>query len=175
MKKLVFVFCFLSVLFSVTGQIPERPLDFTASIGAGIAINKPSSTSFTFQALGHYRVSKMFSAGVGTGISFYETTMIPLFADVKLTGKRLRKFTPYAECAAGYALAVNEHTNGGLYLNPSIGIQYAFPNRMKLQLAAGYELQKSERLKTYANDYITVNFAEKSACHSISIKVGILF
>jgi hypothetical protein len=175
MKKLVFAFLVLSVLYCVKGQVPERPVEYTATIGAGVTINKPSFTIFTFQALGHYHLNKRLSAGIGTGISLYETMMTPIFADVKFTGNRPRKFTPYMECAAGYALAVNKNSNGGLYLNPSIGGQYPFQNRMKFLFAAGYELQKTERLKTYANDYITVNFAEKLTCHSISIKVGVVY
>jgi hypothetical protein len=100
---------------------------------------------------------------------------MPVFADVKFAITLPRKFTPYVECSSGYAFAFNKNANGGFYFNPSVGVQYALANKMKLQLAAGYELQKLERLKEYANDYFSAGYVEKLSHHPLSIKIGVLF
>ena len=60
-------------------------------------------------------------------------------------------------------------------MNPSIGIQYPLKNKIKLQLAVGYELQKLERLKTQTDSYFEKEFVERLSHNSISIKLGLLF
>jgi len=172
MKKIIIVFAISFVTFCVTGQ---TPFTYATTIGTGIAMDEPSATPFTWQVLGYYNISQRFSAGVGTGFSYYEMTLIPVFAGAKLTITQPRRFTPFVECAGGYAFAPNKNTNGGTYFNPSIGLQYALPNKMKLQLAIGYELQNAERLKESINEYFTVGFAEKLSYQTVSVKVGILF
>ena len=175
MKKIIFAVGFLFISFCLTGQDTERNVVYTASIGTGIAMNEPSYTPFIFYVLAHYRVSNRFSAGIGTGLSLYEATLIPLFANAKLAITQPRKFTPFVECGSGYAFASNKNANGGFLLNSSLGVQYALFDKIKLQLAAGYELQKLERLKKSENDYFTVGFAEKLTHHLVSVNVGIVF
>ena len=183
MKKTIFVFGFLFALcaaqvfapFCANGQTAERNFSYAAAIGTGISMSEPSHTPFTVQVLGHYRISERFSAGVGSGLSFYEMMLIPLFADAKFDLTRPRKFTPYVNCAGGYAFAPNKNANGGVFLNPSLGVQYALPNKLKLQLSAGYELQNLERLKETENVYFASSFAEQLNHHLLTIKVGIVF
>jgi len=157
------------------GQSAEQNFIYTTTIGTGIAVNEPSYTPFLFHVLGYYPLGHRFSAGVGTGLSFYETMLIPLFADVKFAITQPQKIIPYVECGGGYAFAPNKNANGGLYLNSSVGVQYALSDNLKLQLAAGYELQKLERLKKHTNQYFTAGFAERLNHHILSLKVGIVF
>jgi len=191
MKKTIFIFGFLLALceaqvfasLCVKGQTSERIFTYAATIGTGISLNEPSCTPFAVQVLGYYRVGERFSAGAGSGFSFYvclsqykhEMTLIPVFADAKFAITRPRKFTPYATCSGGYAFAANKNANGGVYLNVSVGVQYALLGKMKLQLSAGYELQQSERLKEHANDYFSAGFAEKLNRNMLAFKVGIEF
>jgi len=183
MRKKIFAFGFLFALcatqmvapFCAHGPTADRNFIYAATIGTGISMSEPSHTPFTVHFLGHYRVGERFSAGVGSGLSFYETMLIPLFADAKFDLTRPRKFTPYVNCSGGYAFAANKNANGGLFLNPSFGVAYALPNQLKLQLSAGYELQKLERLKEAANLYFTSSFAEQLNHHLLTIKVGIVF
>ena len=160
--------------FLMKGQTAER-FSYAATVGTGIAMNQPSFTPFTVQLLGYYSISERLSAGIGTGLSFYEMMLIPLFADAKFALTKARKFTPFVECGGGYAFATGANANGGLFFNPSVGVQYALTDKMKLQFSVGYELQKLERLKEYANNYVTTGFAEKLSHNSISIRVGVLF
>ena len=48
-------------------------------------------------------------------------------------------------------------------------------NKIKLQLAIGYELQKLERLKTQTDNYFHKEFAEKLSHNMISVKFGLCF
>ena len=175
MRKIIFAFSFLSIPFYLKGQTAEQNVTYAATIGTGISMNEPSYTPFMLQVLGYYPVNQRFSAGVGTGLSLYETMLIPVFADIQLALTQPRKFTPYVECGNGYAFAPNKNANGGFYFNAAIGIQYALPNKMRFQLAAGYELQQLERLKEYENEYFNSSFAEKLSHHSLSVKVGMVF
>jgi len=175
MKKIIIALSIIFVAFSMKGQTAEQRLEYAATIGTGISMNEPAYTPLILQGLVYYLICERFWAGVGTGFSFYEMMLIPVFADAKFAITRPRKFTPYVECGIGYAFAPNNKANGGFYLNPSFGIQYALPNKMKLQFAAGYELQKAERLKEHVNDYFSVGFVEELSHNSLSVKVGVLF
>lgn len=175
MKK---IFLTLIVLFAVVTGVKAQDSDhfsFATTIGTGIPMSTPASTPFEWQVLGYYNFNHRFSAGVGTGISVYEKALIPLFADAKFNITKPRKFTPYLECGAGYSFAPDKNANGGLYLNPSVGVQWAVCTKMKLLFAVGYEMQKYERLKNYNNQYFETEFKEQLNHNSISIKIGVLF
>lgn len=164
--------CFTSLM--VNAQQADR-FTFATSIGTGFAMNKPATMPFTWQVLGNYSINKRFSVGVGTGLSIYEKALIPLFADIKFTIVKPRKFTPYLECGVGYSFAPDKNTNGGFYLSSSIGIQYSIYGNKKIFFALGYELQKLERLKTQEQPLFTSEFVEKLNHSSITIKIGFMF
>lgn len=174
MKKILFTLIFVFTTVALNAQLPER-LSLSTSIGTGIPMSAPASTPFSWQVLGHYEINKRLSTGIGTGISCYEKTLIPLFADAKFTITKPRKLTPYLECGFGYSFAPGKNVNGGFYLNPSVGLQYAIHTDTKFFIALGYELQKLERLKSYENSLLITEFAEKLNHNSISVRVGITF
>ena len=128
-----------------------------------------------WRVTGHYNVSRRFSVGAGTGVSCYEKTLVPLFADAKFLLMRRRSFTPYAGCAAGYAFAPRRDANGGLLLNPELGVQYALRCGVHLFFAAGYELQRLERLRKYEGRWFSAEFAEQLSHGTLLLKVGVLF
>jgi hypothetical protein len=108
---------------------------------------------------------------------FYEKMLIPVYGDVRFQIGRERKITPYVEIAAGYSFAPSGNANGGFFMNPSIGIQYPLKNKIKLQLAVGYELQELERLKKHIDNYFLKEFEEQLSPRSISIsiRIGVFF
>jgi hypothetical protein len=153
----------------------ENKFTFATTLGTGISLGGISSTPVTWQAIGYYNLTGRWSVGAGTGLSFYEKMLIPVFGDVRYQIGRERLFTPYVELAAGYSLAPAGTANGGLFLNPSAGVQFPLKNRLKLQLAVGYELQKLERLKTSSDSYFDKAFTEKLIHNSLSTRLGVLF
>ena len=174
MKKIILLIIVCCATAIATAQQTER-FTFATSVGTGIDMSEPAATPFSLQVLGYYAINKRFSVGVGTGLSIYEKTLIPLFADAKLLIIKPRKFTPYIECGVGYSFAPNKNANGGFYLNPSAGVEYSICKSKKLFLALGYESQKLERLKTQKQSLFTAEFAEKLNHHAISIKIGFMF
>lgn len=175
--KRIFIIIVLSLIINTmkAQNGNENKFSFATTIGTGISMNAPSSTPFTWQALGYYNLSGRWSVGAGTGLSFYEKMLIPLYADVRYQIGRTRKFTPYTELGIGYSFALSENANGGFFINPSIGIQYPLRNKMKLQFAIGYELQELERLKKQTDNYFHKEFTEQLSHNMISFKLGLFF
>ena len=153
----------------------DRCISLTTIIGTGFDLNKPSYTPFIGQIIGNYNFNERFSVGVGAGISLYEKPLIPVFADAKVNVCQPRKFTPFIRCCTGYGFAVSDDANGGIYINPAIGISCVVNKRMKLLVQMGYDIQKLERLKGYENNIISAEFVEKLNHNIISLKVGIEF
>lgn len=176
MKRTIFIILLSSVIISAKAQNTfKEKISFATTVGTGLSMSEPSVTPFTWQVLGYYNLTDRWSMGAGTGLSFYEKMLIPVYGDIRFQIGRERKFTPYAELAIGYSFAPTSNTNGGSFINPSIGIQYPLKNKMKLQLAIGYELQDLERLKTHTDAYFSKEFAEKLNHHSLSAKIGLIF
>lgn len=174
MKKL------LLAVFIICGEVLAWGQDtgrftYVTTVGAGIAMNEPAATPFLWQLMGYYNLNKRFSAGVGTGISCYEKTGIPVFVGIRFMLIQPRQFTPYLSGAAGYAFVPGKRANGGLYVHPSTGVLYDFRNRMTFLLAVGYELQKSERLKEYKDSFFKAEFSEKLKHSSLVVKFGVVF
>lgn len=160
---------------SIVNAQEVRRISFTTFIGTGFDMSKPSYTPFIGQIMGNYNFNERFSVGVGTGVSLYEKPLIPVFADAKVNVCKPRKFTPFIKCCAGYGFAVSDDANGGIYINPAIGISCVLQKRMKLLAQMGCDMQKLERLKRYENDIVSAEFVEKLNHNIISLKVGIEF
>lgn len=168
----------LCVLPFLAAEVPVQELprfSCSASVGTDFGLTRPSSVPVVWRVTGHYNVSRRFSVGAGTGVSCYEKTLVPLFADAKFLLTRRRSFTPYAGCAAGYAFAPRRDANGGLLLNPELGVQYALRCGVHLFFAAGYELQRLERLRKYEGRWFSAEFAEQLSRGTLLLKAGVLF
>lgn len=176
MKRFIFIILLCIAVGNAKAQTNgENKFSYATTAGTGISMSTPSSTPFTWQVLGYYNLTERWSIGAGTGLSFYEKMLIPVYGDVRFQIGRERKFTPYAEFAIGYSFAPSSDANGGFFMNPSIGIQYPLKNKMKLQLAIGYEAQELERLKKQTDSYFHKEFEEQLSHHSISFKIGLRF
>jgi hypothetical protein len=172
MKKILFVLIFVGTIAHAQDFIR---VSYSTAFGTGIDMGSPASNPFIWQIIGSYNFNEHVSAGIGSGVSLYEKPIIPLFADVKFKVRKQGKFIPFIEFGAGYGIATSDNTNGGIYINPSIGVSYSVYKRTKLFIAAGYESQKMELLKRYENNLISVEFAEKLRHNLISVKVGVEF
>jgi len=174
MKRFIFITLLGIIAIGAKSQISNK-MSFATTLGTGISMSTPSSIPFTWQVLGYYNLTERWSVGAGTGLSFYEKMIIPVFGDIKFQIGRERLFTPYTELSIGYSFAPSNNTHGGFFMNPSFGVQYPLKNEMKLRLAIGYEIQELERLKKQTDNYFYKEFEEKLSHHSISLKVGLTF
>ena len=111
----------------------------------------------------------------GSGLSVYEKLLIPLYASAQFYITKPRRLTPYLECHIGGSFATDREANGGFYLSPSIGAQFKVNRKFKLNLMAGYELQKLERTKKQEDPYFHTTFKEELSHHSITLKIGLTY
>lgn len=174
MKKLISILIAATAATALSAQNGSR-LSCSAALGTGFVAGEPTPAPFVVRIGGYYRVSPRFSAGAGTGLSRYEKTLIPLYADVRLLLTRPRRFTPYAGCAAGYAFAVRRDANGGVLFGPALGVRYALGGGFRLFFEAGYEMQRLERLREYTGPHFSAQFAEKLRHGTVLFKLGFLF
>ena len=177
MKKILLILLYGLLILPTSAQTENKKnrISFATTAGTGIAVNVPSYMSYIWQVSGYYHLTDRWFVGAGTGLSFYEKLLIPLYGDVKYQFGSKRMLIPYTELLMGYSFAPDNEANGGFLVNPTVGVQYPLKNNMKLLLAVGYELQKLERLKKQSDSYFAKEFAEKLSHHSISVKLGILF
>lgn len=174
MKKIIFTGIVFTIALAANAQ-SSKPFTLSTGIGTGIDMTTPARTPFAWQLAGHYHWNTRFSTGVGTGISLYEKVLIPLFAAIKFNLTSPRKFTPFIECQAGYGFAPDKKTNGGLYIYPAVGLQYALRSHKHLFAAIGYEMQQLERVKSYQNTFFTSEYKEKLNHKLIGIRIGFIF
>ena len=79
MKRFIFIILLCIAVSSVKAQTNgESKISFATTIGTGLSMSTPSSTPFTWQVLGYYKLTDRWSTGVGTGLSFYEKMLIPV-------------------------------------------------------------------------------------------------
>lgn len=176
MKQIIFLLVLSFASTIAKGQTDKKSIFYAISIGTGISMSTPSATPFTLQAIGAYNFNQRFSAGAGTGLSLYDgIALVPLYADIRFNIIKPRKFTPYLECASGYAFAPSKDATGGFYLSPAIGVQWAAFSRIRLHLALGYELQELKRLKSYTDPYFRYEYKEVLNHNSLTVKAGIVF
>lgn len=186
MKQILPTLTFLSLYLLSCGQslpaddrtslpsLSER-LNYDLLFGCGITANTPSSIPFLVQAKTAYSLSRRISVGAGIGISAYEKVLFPLFGSVRINLSRPHRLIPYVEGNFGYSLPLSAHTNGGLYLSPSIGTALAFSRKFRLLFSIGYELQKLERLKTQSDAHFATAFREQLRHHTFTFRAGLRF
>lgn len=175
MKKfLMGCLCLLAAFPAAKGQPADR-FSYSTTLGTGIWLSTPASTPVNWQIAGYYNIGRRFSAGVGTGLSFYEKTLLPVFGEARFLLTQPRRFTPVLSCASGYAFAPGQDAKGGFLLHPAMGLEYATRQRLKLWLSVGYESQRMERLKEYQCDYFATGFHEKLHHNSLSVRIGIVW
>lgn len=174
MKKVILLLSVFLAAASADAQSVRR-FSFATDFGTGIALSEPASTPFLWRVTASCNIGRRFSAGAGTGLSFYEKTLIPVFADMRFLVARPRRFTPFLQCAAGYAFAPDRDANGGLLFTPALGVQVGLPKGLCVVLSLGYEQQKFTRAKRSANDFFSAAFEERLNHRTITLRAGLLF
>ena len=95
MKKIILILLSVLIASAMKGQISNR-FTYITTIGTGIPMNEPSSTPFTWQVSGHYKLTERFSAGIGTGLSFYEKALIPMTSKVVVDNNLITGQDPFS-------------------------------------------------------------------------------
>lgn len=119
-----------------------------------------------------YQFCPYFFLGAGVGVESHDCWNVkdclvaPVFADFKYYILKSR-LVPYVDLKAGYAFG----SDCGLYLNPSIGIDYTCKRNIGVYLNAGYVARTFHNIR---NDWFPDEY--KSGFHSgITFTLGIRF
>lgn len=173
MRRFVLAAAGMFVACAAWGQGGAR-FHGSMALGTGISLSEPASTPVVWRVTGSYDIGARFSVGIGTGLSFYEKTLVPLFADARLLLMRPRRVTPYVGFAGGYAFAPSGEAKGGPMFSPAIGVRYALHGRGVVFFEAGCEWQRLERLREYEGRYLSAAFAERLRHRTLLLKIGFL-
>jgi len=129
-----------------------------------------------------WQVNKRLFTGIGIGFEYYEWSIMPLFADVKyMLGKD--NVQPFVSFKLGYGIPIGksgnswitEH-NGGIQLNPEVGVRLVFSEKSSLLLSIGYHYQQ---LNYKENNYYYWGSPYETTVHTdynrVSLRAGFLF
>lgn len=176
MKRIIFIAILTLLVFAATGQTEKKHFSYAVTLGTGITFGTPSTIPFGLQGISYYPLGKRFSVGAGTGLSVYDkVVLIPLLGDLRFDLTRPRKFTPYVECAAGYAFALSNGANGGFCFNPSVGMKFTLLKKVRMLMAVGYESQSLKRCKDYSDSLFLYEYEEQLNRHSAMVRLGVVF
>lgn len=102
MKQFIYTSILLFILTTnVNGQTNNKPVTYTTYLGSGLSMSQPSHTPFTWELMAHYHINRHFTIGAGSGLSFYEKLLIPLYASTQFFFTKPKKVVPYLECNIG--------------------------------------------------------------------------
>ncbi len=119
-----------------------------------------SDQSWGFTVNTAYVFPFRLSVGVGTGVEWFSTAMLPMFANVNykiLPGK----WSPYLYAQAGYALSLEKNqdnyyyyysdqkNHGGILAGAGAGIRKDFSNYSAITFSVGYRFQQSRMTAEY--------------------------
>lgn len=114
--------------------------------------NKIANTanSFGFRTINGIQPKENLSLGIGIGIDKYENgTLMPITLDLRIFNTN-KKVSPIFTTNLGYSIGLGD-ADGGIVLNPQIGIMTPISNSMLFLLSLGYKLQESKA--TYLAGY----------------------
>jgi hypothetical protein len=150
-----------------------------------------SDQSGGFSVSGLYTLPFRLSAGIGTGVEWFNGAKLPLFvlADYKFLKSNL---SPFVFGQAGYAFALENDPNtyyyygsdqknyGGILLGAGAGIRKDFSPHAAFTFSVGYRYQKSKMTSEYNIWYDNdpnhlMNTERIEEFNRISISIGFLF
>lgn len=123
------------------------------NFGFGLGLNKvPYSKSFIgITTVNGYQFNKSIIAAAGTGIIFYnDGILVPLFLDFRYRFN-INQYTPYVFADGGVMLNFSDFNSTKIFLNPGIGIRYAFSRRWAANIGTGLLVQYGEIRDSFIN------------------------
>ena len=137
-------------------------------IGTGTASKE---FSYGIQTINGYQFNPNFNLGFGVGVDKYKNaTFLPLFLDFRINFLK-SNVTPYFGAAGGYSIGFSGN-QGGLLLNPSLGIKFFLNPKIAFNFSFGYRYQENTFKYLFDSYYI---LKVKESVNLINLKVGITF
>jgi hypothetical protein len=123
------------------------------NFGFGLGLHQvPYSRSFIgFTTVNGYQFNKSIMAAGGTGLLFYNGgLLVPLFLDFRYRFY-INQYTPYVFADGGVLLDFSHLNSTKLFINPGIGIRYAFSRNWAANLGTGLLVQYGEFRDSFIN------------------------
>ncbi|MBK7173305.1 MAG: hypothetical protein IPH84_08725 [Bacteroidales bacterium] len=136
-----------------TGKPSKLPIQLVTEI----SFLGGSNNSAGFTIASAYKFCSWGSAGVGTGVEFFEYQVLPVYGDFRYKIFR-GNFSPYLFGRFGYSFPlskaqVNDYSHveykGGILAAAGGGIQKSISEHISLIFAVGYRYQKLRTVTTY--------------------------
>lgn len=152
--------------------------DMGLLIGTG---NNDKSAPFSINMINGYRYNKNFSVGIGTGIEFFSTPVVPIYFDSRYTFFK-NEFSPFVYINGGYSIQIGENSNyyyentsnrGGLMFGTGVGIKINLGNRSDLVVSMGYRYQKLRY--SYYEEWTDDDIDRFEKFNRFGIRVGFIF
>jgi len=135
-------------------------------------------SSFTASSFNGYRFRRGLAVGATVGVDWYaRNAVVPLSLGLRGDVARSR-VSPFYALDAGYAvasLAKGEGVNfdGGLHLNPAIGLRFALNGGAALTWSIGYKYQRARTVFENANGFSRTENVYNY--NRLALKVGMSF
>ncbi len=174
---------------------------FGARLEAGYGMKLKSDYSNTYQLFfsPHYRISQDLVAGVGTGVMWQGDIEprynIPLYAHATYTVNTHSDFTMFFNLKVGYGIGsgnssfqvvnmedntsyvVQTEHNNGIFVSPSVGVNYKLNENRSIFFAVSYDLLKiknTSKVNSNGNPVANVpKYADKNS--TIGLRIGYEF
>lgn len=152
--------------------------DMGVLIGTG---NNNNSAPFSIMMVNGYRFNPHISSGLGVGIEFFSTPVIPLYIDTRYDFYD-RSISPFAYLKGGYSFQVGENNSyyyekisskGGLMFGVGVGIRVSLGEKSQLIAGLGYRFQKLDY--SYYDEWTDDDINRMEKFNRLAIRVGFVF
>ena len=150
-------------------------LCYQTEVAVGFPLPESHGTPIRLCQKVMYGLNPRLMCGVGAGISRYDKTLVPLFADLQWSVARPRQFTPFVEARVGYSFAPSPSASGGSNLGFGIGASFSLSGAHRLYASVGCEYQHFSQLKTFESPAVRSRFVEIISHNALSVTVGFQF
>ncbi|MCU4177029.1 hypothetical protein [Carboxylicivirga sp. N1Y90] len=149
------------ILAGSSGSEQKAPFAFTSSLG--------------------YHFSPNLSMGIGSGLEFYEETVLPAFVEAQYNFKS-RKINPFVFAHGGWAFAIDDRksnsmqtydSKGGMRYGGGLGCIMWFNANNGIVFQVGYQFQEIEVEKT--ESYVQNNSTLIDEYNRFAVKIGFYF
>ena len=150
-------------------------LCYQTEVAVGFPLPESHGTPIRLCQKVMYGLNPRLMCGIGAGISRYDKTLVPIFADLQWSVLRSRRFTQFVEARAGYSFAPSPSATGGSNLGLGFGTSFRLSDTWRICASVGCEYQHFSQLKTFESPAVRSRFVEILSHNALSVTVGFQF
>ncbi len=151
--------------------------DMGVLIGSGI---NERQAPFSIMMVNGYRFNQQISTGIGTGIEFFSTPVIPVFIDTRYDFYQ-SSLSPFIFLKGGYSFQTGKDyyyyetnsTQGGAMFGAGIGIRVSLGENAQFVASLGYRYQKLKY--SYYEEWSEDNINISEKYNRLAIRLGFVF